>query len=286
MKEQKDKPFFAYIATNAPHGPFFAPERYKKMYVDHVKTEKQQAFFGMITNIDDNLGLVMKKLDEWGIADNTLLIFTTDNGSALGSKIFNAGMKGGKGSAHEGGSRTPLFMRLPDKIKAGVDVDKMARHYDVVPTLVEFAGGTYPSGRDGRSLVSLIENPNAEWKDRFTFFHVARWPKKDAEGRWGKGETNPDAYKYKRFAMRSEKWRLVETKLYDIENDPGETKDVSAQHPEVKAEMMKAYDAWWDEVRPMFVNEDAPLDTGKPFIKLYEKQKAAGGIPNWAEPKL
>ena len=256
------------------------------MYKEHLKNEKDQAFFGMISNIDDNIGLVMKKLDEWGVADNTLLIFTTDNGTALGSKIFNAGMKGKKGSPHEGGSKVPLFMRLPGKIKAGVDVDKMARHYDMVPTLVELAGGDYPSGRDGRSLVPLIEDPNAKWEDRYTFFHVGRWNKKGADGHWGKGETSPEAYKYKRFAMRSEKWRLVETKLYDIENDPGETKDVSAEHPEVKAGMMKAYKAWWTEVRPFFVNEDAPLDTGKPYIELYKKQKAAGGIPNWDEPKL
>ncbi|MDD7983714.1 arylsulfatase [Lentisphaera marina] len=286
MKEQKEKPFFAYIATNAPHGPFIVADNYKEMYATDCKVDKQRAFFGMITNIDENMGLLMDKLEKWDLADNTVLIYMTDNGSAVGSRIFNAGMKGGKGSTNEGGSRVPLFMRLPGKIKPGVDVDRMARHYDMVPTLVEMAGGKFPAGRDGRSLVPLIEDPKTEWKDRNTFFHAGRWNKAGAGDRWGKGDTTPEGSKYKKFAVRNEKWRLVGKALYDVEADPGETKDLSSQYPEIAAEMLKSFDAWWLEVRPLMVNEDAPLDTGKPFIELYRKQKAAGGIPNWKEPSL
>jgi len=290
IKQCRDKkqPFFAYIPTNAPHGPFIVAEEYSKPFEDKVKDKNTRAFFGMIVNIDDNMGRLMAKLDEWDMADDTLLIFMTDNGSAKGSRIYNAGMKGGKGSVNQGGARVPLFLRLPGRIKAGQDIDHLARHVDMFPTLAAFAGAELPKNvdLDGRSLVPLIENPKAKWQDRHTFFHQGRWAKAGAAGRWSKGNSNPDDYQHQRFAVRNERWRLVGKALYDLDADPGETTNVIDQHPKVAARMLKAYDAWWKEVRPLMVNEDAPLDTGKPFIELYEKQKAAGGIPNWRKPKL
>lgn len=284
IKHSKNKPFFAYISTNAPHGPYIVADKYKAMYQGKC-SDKSAAFFGMITNIDDNMGLLMKKLDEWDLANDTLLIFMTDNGSAAGT--YNYGMKGKKNSVNEGGSRVPLFFRLGGKIKPGVDVDRLARHYDMFPTLAEFAGAKIPKGYDldGRSLMSLIDNPKANWKDRYTFFHKGRWNKKGAPGRWGEGNTEPDNAKYTSFAVRSEKWRLVgKDQLYNIETDPGEQKNVIADHPEIAKKMLNAYDAWWDEVRPMMVNEDASLDTPKPFIEQHEKQKKEKGIAQWNNP--
>ena len=290
IKQCRDnkQPFFAYIPSNAPHGPFICPDEYKKPFADKVKDKNTKAFFGMIANIDDNMGRLMAKLDDWGMAENTLLIFMTDNGSAKGSRIYNAGMKGGKGSVNQGGARVPLFMRLPGKIKAGVDVDRLARHVDMFPTLAAIAGAKLPPNveLDGRSLVPLIENPKAKWSDRHTFFHQGRWAKANAGGRWGKGNSNPDDFQHQRFAVRNERWRLVGKSLYDLDADPGEKTNVINDHPAVAKKMLAAYDAWWQEVRPLMVNEDAPLDTGKPFIELYEKQKAASGIPNWKKPKF
>jgi len=280
IKEQKDKgkPFFAYVPTNAPHGPFHVEQRYKDLYKGKC-SDRSAAFFGMVVNIDENMGLLMRELDEWELADNTLLIFMTDNGSAAGT--YNYNMKGKKGSPHEGGSRVPLFMRLPGKIGPGVDVDRLARHVDLFPTLAEIAGATIPEGLDldGRSLLPLIENPKAPWPDRNLFFHVGRWNKKGAPGRWGKGNTDPDQAKYRGFAVRNEKWRLVGKGLYNIEEDPGQIKDVAKEHPQVAAKMLEAFDAWWDEVRPLMVNEDAPLDTGKPFREQFERQRRRTGIP-------
>jgi arylsulfatase len=132
----------------------------------------------------------------------------------------------------------------------------------------------------------LIENQDAPWKDRNLFFHVGRWKKKGAPGNWGKGNSDPDLAKYKGFAVRNEKWRLVGKALYNIEQDPGETKDAAKEHPEVAAEMLKAFDAWWDDVRPLMVNEDATLDTGKPFREQFEKQRMETGIPDWIPPQL
>lgn len=289
-KKDAGKPFFAYLATNAPHAPYIVDPKYPDVYQGKC-SEQSAKFFGMIANIDENMGLLMKKLDEWKLADNTVLIFMTDNGSAAGT--YNFGMKGKKGSPHEGGSRVPLFMRLPGLTTPGRDIDALTRHYDLFPTLAELADAKIPVGYelDGRSLVPLLKDPNTAWPDRDLFFHVGRWNKKGAPGQWGQGNTDPDAAKYKQFAVRNKKWRLVGESLageslYDIENDPGETTDVAKNHPDVAASMLKSYDAWWDEVRPMMVNEDASLDVEKPFQVQFEKQKASGGIPAWTSPKI
>jgi len=285
--ETSNQPFFAYIATNAPHGPFHVAERYSDKFKG--KCEKPvDAFLGMIVNIDENIGLLMEKLDNWNLSADTLIIFMTDNGSARGSRIFNAGMKGAKGSPHEGGSRVPLFMRGPGKIKPQADVDRLARHYDLFPTLAEIAGASVPKNLalDGRSLVPLIDDPNSDWPARNTFFHTGRWPKSGAPGNFGKGNPDPENAKYRNFAVRNEKWRLVNKSLYNIEQDPGQQQDIADQHPDVAATMLAAFDAWWYEVRPLMINEDAPLNVGKPFHDQFVKQQQEDGIPDWESPAL
>ena len=286
-KSEKQQPFFAYICPNAPHGPYNVEQRYTDLFKDKCN-KPTDSFLGMIVNIDENMGLLMDKLDKWNLSGNTLLIFMTDNGSAQGSQVFNAGMKGAKGTPHEGGSRVPLFLRLPGKIKAGVDIDRLARHYDLFPTLAEIAGATVPPklDLDGRSLIPLLENPKATWPDRKTFFHVGRWAKAGAPKPFGDGDPDPDHSKYKNFAVRNEKWRLVNDELYDIEQDPGQQKNVAAEYPAAVRELRTAFDAWWDEVRPMMINEDASLDVPKPFRDQLEKQKENGGIPDWVAPEL
>lgn len=283
IHQHREQPFFAYIPTNAPHLPYLVADEYKALYQDKCPDDTAR-FFGMITNIDENMGRLMTKLDDWGLAENTLLIFMSDNGTSGGVKVYNAGMKGKKGTLHEGGARVPLFLRLPGRIKAGVDVDRLTRHYDLFPTLAEFAGAKIPAGLDldGRSLKPLIANPKADWKDRYTFFHKGRWAKKGAPPRFTRGNTDPDQEKFRNFAVRNETWRLVgKNELYEIDKDPSERNNVAAAHPEIVSKMLKAYSKWWDEVRPMMVNEDASLDTGKPFIERFNRQKRDQGIPLW-----
>ncbi|MEO0416276.1 MAG: sulfatase-like hydrolase/transferase, partial [Verrucomicrobiota bacterium] len=291
-QNENDQPFFAYIPTNAPHGPFLAPDKYKAMYADKVgggkRAKNLPAFLGMITNIDDNVGLIMEKLEEWDMAEDTIFIYSTDNGSALGSSVWNAGKKGGKGSLNEGGSRVPLFVRWPGVAEAGKDLDQLSRHIDIFPTLAEVAGADISDmGLEGRSLVPLIKGDDTEWADRHLFFHSGRWNKAGADGRWGQGDTNPDNYRLKKYAVRSDQWRLVgPDQLYDINADPAEENNLFADHPEVVKELQAAYDGFWERSRPLMVNEDAPLDIPKPFIEIFNKQKAAGGIPAWDAPKL
>ncbi|QDV68704.1 Arylsulfatase [Rosistilla carotiformis] len=297
IKQQHDQqqPFFAYIVTNAPHSPFIAPAKNAKRFTDLGFTDNQAGFYGMIENIDENMGKLLAKMDQWKLTQDTLLIFMSDNGMTgggsgrLGKSMgslpdgtamlpYNAGMKGLKGSVDEGGCRVPFFVRWDGHVPAGQDVDRIAAHLDVFPTLVDLAGGTLPSGQvDGRSLVPLIGDPKADWADRFLFSH---------QGRWKTGE-EPNDYQWKNFSVRNQRFRWVGTEaLFDMQADPGQTTNVIQDHPEVVQSMREAYDRWWKATRPMMVNEDAPMSKTRPFHVAFERQKRASGIPNWTAPSL
>jgi len=261
-KKDKER-FFAYIPTNAPHAPLVAPDSFKKPFLDAGMNPRQAAFYGMIANIDHNVGKLTDKLDEWGIADDTLLIFMTDNGPA-GSSNFNAGMKGKKGSIDEGGTRVPFFARWPGVLKPGRNVERIARHTDLLPTLAAIVGGE-PKEKEllhGRSLVPLLRNPETEWSERMFFFH---------KGRWGRGKAS--AAKMRGFAVRNQRFRLVGPKnLYDMERDPGQKTNVFEQHPEVAKQMLAAYDKWFAGALRNMVNEDAPLSGHNTFKLMFWKQ--------------
>ena len=284
-----DKPFFAYIVTNAPHGPFIAPPANEKRFRDLGFDKKTAGFYGMIENIDENIGRLLDKMSDWGLDKETLFVFMSDNGMtgggsgkpgkelAKGYPFYNAGMKGLKGSAEEGGVRVPFFVRWPGKVAAGVDVDRIAAHIDVFPTFSMLAGATMPDGQvEGRSLLPLIENPGADWTDRFLFTQRARW----------KTGSEPNDHQWQNFAVRNQRFRLVADELYDMENDPGQTSDVASQHPEVVKTMRAAYDAFWKEARPLMVNESVPMSPTRPFHVWYEEQEQKGGIPKWQKPAL
>ncbi|HSH95537.1 MAG TPA: sulfatase-like hydrolase/transferase, partial [Roseimicrobium sp.] len=244
------KPFFAYIATGAPHLPVKCPEEYEKLYADKVKDPKMAKYYGMIANIDDNVGRLVAQLKAWDLERDTVLVFMTDNGAVMKApgfdgetpaKVFNAGMSGGKGSVEEGGTRVPSFWRWPAGFKGGVDVDQLASNIDFFPTIAEIAGAKVPDDLklDGRSLVPLLKDSHAPWSDRFVFIHTENWN--------GKAE----AQKLKGYAVRNNQFRLIDGgRLYDIKADRGQIRNVIDEHPELAAKMRAAYDKWWDEVLP------------------------------------
>jgi arylsulfatase A-like enzyme len=270
-QSKTDAPFFAYIVPNAPHGPYVCPDAYKKPYLDAGLRDADAAYYGMITNIDDNVGRLLHDLTQWDLDRRTLVIFLTDNGHARGN-LYNAGMRGSKGGPYQGGTRVPAFFRWTGTLPAGVDIDKLTAHIDLFPTLAQLAGAKIPGTvkLDGRSLVPLLQDPNSDWPDRYIFVH---------QGRWDKGMAAQS--KYRNCAVRNSRFRFVNNReLYDIRNDPGEKTNVIAQHPEVVAKMRRAYDQWWDEVLPAMENEDAVGPKVNPFKERYWKQ--FGGGP--AEP--
>ncbi len=263
MESQKgNKPFFTYITTNAPHGPYIAPDSYKKKFIEAGMPSSTVGFYGMIENIDDNIGRLTAKLSEWGIENDTLLIFMTDNGPAASN--YNGDHKGQKNSVDEGGTRVPSFWRWPGVLTPGTDVDRIANHYDLLPTFAEIVGGTLKQQDQlhGKSLVPLLKDANAPWEDRYRVFHRGRWPIGEAAGARDDG-----------FAVRNQRFRLVgRDQLYDMENDPSQKKNVIADHPDVAQKMNAVYDEWFDGALPNMVNEDALLSGHNTFHLMYWKQ--------------
>jgi arylsulfatase A-like enzyme len=269
-KRAGNQPFFAYIPLNAAHGPRVVPREYYQQYIGKVPEETAK-FFGMIENIDTNVGVLLRKLKEWGIADNTLVIFLgTDNGGTAGVRIFNAGLHGGKGTPYQGGTRAPSFWRWPAGFRGGVDCDALTAHIDIFPTLAEISGAKLSDAvkkqLDGYSLLPLLKDPKAPWPDRLLVTHVGRWPR-------GKAAES----KYSKCSIQNSRFTLVNNReLYDLEADPGETRNVIAEHPDVVAKLRAAYDQWWDEVQPLLVNENVVGPKMNPFKELYWKQFGGG----------
>jgi arylsulfatase B len=272
MKKQADagKPFFAYISTNAPHGPLHCPQKYLDRYPE--QSAKIAAFFGMITNIDDNVGATRQFLEELGVADNTLFIFTTDNGTATGNEVFNAGMRGKKGSEYDGGHRVPFIAHWP---AAGWNTkhecDVLCHAVDVVPTVVGLAGGKKPRSLrwDGVSIE--------------TFLDPKRQPAVGDRMLVTDSQRIRDPIKWRKTAVMSQQWRLINgEQLFEIKKDPGQVEDVAAAHPQQVKKMKAFYDSWWNELEPTF------LQTTEIYLGASEAPRVTltchdwiGGTPPW-----
>jgi arylsulfatase len=268
-RRRDHSPFFALITPNAAHAPLQGPEGYAAHYAGRVPGDVA-TFYGMIENIDDNVGTLLRKLRDWGLEDDTLVIFLTDNGGTAGTRIFNAGMRGAKGTPYQGGTRVPSFWRWPAGFRGGRDVAALTAHIDVFPTLAEVAGAVLPDDVrrqvEGRSLVPLLRDPQAEWPDRHLVTHVGRW-----------GRDRAEASKYVGCSIRNRRFTLVnDAALYDLEADPGETKDVSGSHPGMVAALRAAYERWWEEMLPCLENEGAIGPKVNPFKERYWKQFGGG----------
>jgi arylsulfatase len=230
----RGEPFFCYLPTNAPHGPAFVAPKYAEPY---QKPGVPANFFGMIANLDENLGKFLAMLDETGLAENTILVFMTDNGGTAGVKTFNAGMRDGKTSLYDGGHRVPCFIRWPGgRLRRPGDIDELTTCQDLLPTLIDLCGLRAPSGArfDGTSLAGLLRGSQASLRDRMIVvqYHL-EIPKWNATVMW-------------------KKWRLVKGReLYDIATDPGQKTDVADRHPDIVQAMRDHYEQWWAQVEPI-----------------------------------
>jgi arylsulfatase A-like enzyme len=264
ITSNQERPFFVYLPFNCPHGPLEVPDKYLKPYqamnlsfsefpkAGHPLTGKEDSdttarVYGMVTNIDDNLGRLFAKLDELKLAENTIVVFLTDNGPQ--QVRYNSGMRARKGSVYEGGIRVPCFVRWPGQLQAGRAVETVAAHIDLAPTLLDLCGVAKPDkvALDGISLKPLLRGEKNEGPERTLFFQ------------WHRGDV-PE--RYRAFAARTERWKLVQAQgvnagklpdppafeLFDLEKDPLEFTDVAAQHPDIVASLKKAYDDWFDDV--------------------------------------
>ncbi len=267
VEKNQDKPFFLYLALNAPHGPYYVAPEWAKPYQDNKQVANPN-FYGMIANVDHNMGILRRRLKELGLADNTILIFMTDNGTAAGAKFrgldseavigFNAGMRGKKSSIYDGGHRVPFFIHWPKGgLTGGRDIDTMAAHIDVLPTLAELCGISVSQAYapDGISLKPLFGGSKKPWprKHHIVQFHGAA------------GGTALPSQPFAHSVVLTERWRLVnhgDQFLYDIEADPAQRRDVSAEHPEVVKRLREAYQPFWDKVSPRMT--PVRIDLGNP----------------------
>lgn len=288
VEENKEKPFFLYLALNAPHGPYYvAPE-----WADPYKGNKDipnANFYGMIANIDYNMGLLRNKLDELALSENTILIFMTDNGTAAGAKFkgldseplvgYNAGMRGKKSSVYDGGHRVPFFIYWPKGgLTGGEDIETIGAHIDVLPTLADLCGIAVGDGYDvdGISLKPLLEGSNQPWpRDH----HVVQYH----GGAYGRAlPPGPLAYS----VVLTERWRLVNSDgqfLFDIEADPAQRKDVSAEYPEVVKHLRELYQPFWERVSPRLTPVPINIgDPGEPLATLCSQDwHMKTGNPPW-----
>ena len=227
-------PFFAYIATNAPHTPLQVPDSLVEPYLKLGLREDTAKIYGMCKNIDDNIGRLSSRLRSLNLAENTILIFMTDNGPQ--QERYNAGLRGRKGTVYQGGIRVPFFLRWPARVKAGSATDRIAAHIDVFPTLIEACAASLPpkSRIDGRSLMPLLTGNSARWPDRTLFTQ------------WHRGD-EPELFRA--CAARTQRYKLIDGKeLYDMESDPGENRDIAAQHPDIVRRLRAETEAWFQDV--------------------------------------
>ncbi len=258
IENNKDGPFFCYLPTNAPHGPYRVPNSYSETYRGKVPDSRAN-FYGMITNIDENVVRLRTKLKDLGIEENTIFIFMTDNGSAEGCQLdrnqfvadgFNAGLRGKKGSPYEGGHRVPLFMYWPDGgFTEGRDINQLTANIDLLPTLIDLCGLEGPTEErfHGISLAPLFREATAEWSERVIVTDSQR-------------VEHP--IKWRQSATMTQRWRLINgVELYDILEDAEQRSDVAADYPDVVEELRQHYEAWWELVSPRF-DEEPPIVLG------------------------
>jgi arylsulfatase len=277
IEKNKKRPFFCYLSFNAPHTPLQVPEKYYNLYenidpsagfdddirpwpeMSEKDKEDARKVYAMVSNIDNNVGRVLKKLDDLNIAENTVVIFMTDNGPQ--QRRYVAGMKGLKGSVYRGGVRVPFYMRFPAMKKSNLDIEVTAAHIDVLPTLAEICNVEKPVDRkiDGISLLPFIEKVKKSAPERPLFFYWTRH--------------SPELYN--NIALQKGSYKLVghadydapvnEFELFDIVKDPFERVNIAGDHQEIALGLKKELDLIFREL----VNSKNMMD--QPCIEVGSK---------------
>ncbi len=287
IKKHKDEPFFMYL----PHFGVHAPHQAKQEYIE--KFRKKQGVGGhnnpiyaaMIYSVDESVGRIMKTLDELGLADNTLVVFTSDNGGVGGyireglhranDVTDNAPLRGGKGMLYEGGVREPFVFRFPGKIPAGTVSDEPIINLDMYPTFLELTGSKKPEGYllDGVSIMSVLTSKgDAKLGRDALYWHFP--------GYLGAGpnewRTTPAG------SIRSGDWKLIEffetgkLELYNLKDDLSETKDLSKEKPEITKELHDKLVAWRKDTGAKMPTKNENILKEAPPKKGGKKKSASG----------
>ena len=284
IEQNRGRPFFVYLSTNTPHQPFLCPKKYLAMYQGKAAVP-HAAFYGMITRIDDNVSRLVERLDKLGLAEDTILIFMTDNGTAAGvrGKVgFNAGMRGAKGSAYDGGHRVPCWFCWPGGgLTGGRDVARLTDHVDILPTLIDLCGLKPPRKVrfDGVSLAGLLKGTRDDWPDR-----VLVAEKQNVVAR---------PIKWRTCAVMTDRWRLVNgQELYDMNADPGQKRNIAVKRPDVVKKLRAEYEKWWTSVSESH-SKVTEIIVGSPHenptrLTCYHWNNASGnqGLMPWGQAHI
>jgi len=234
----KEKPFFLYLATSMPHTPLGASVDFKGKF--------STPYAATIADLDRAVGSVMRALQDKKVADNTIVIFTSDNGPWLnfGRHAGSAGpFREGKGTTFEGGVRVPFIVRWPGVVKPATETSALAANLDILPTLVEACAAAKPKQPiDGQSFLPLLKGAQPVARDSFTYFYGDRL-EAVRKGKWKLHL--PHAYRSYVDMIPAERdglpakthQRQIGLALYDLEQDPGETTDLATAHPAVVKEL-------------------------------------------------
>jgi arylsulfatase A len=276
-----DEPFFCALMFNAPHSPWLLdtshygqPEGDKTLekYLKRGLPIREARIYALIERVDDNVGKVLAKLDELDLAENTLVIFTSDNGGV--SKYWKGGMNGNKAGVYEGGVRAPFFTRWEGTVPAGGVVEGQVSHVDVLPTFCELAGVKLPPDLvlDGTSIVPLLKAGKGGAHQEYVY-HT-----------WDRYFPNPD----RRWAVSDQRWKLMAQfgtnatpsesgwRLFDLENDPGEKKNLIKKEPEIAARLRKEFVRWFEDVTDGIAYAPIRIPVGHPGEDSVEIE------PSWA----
>lgn len=308
VQRHRQRPWFAYLAFNAPHDPLEVPPG---AYLDHyrdasfdklpgpghpypaVDRDATAKTYAMIENIDDNVGRLLERIEALQLERSTIVVFLTDNGPQR--RRYNAGFHAQKGTVYEGGIRVPCFIRWPGNLAPGHVVDRIASAIDLTPTLLGLCQVPRPTEvvLDGWNLAPLLRGSSVVWPDRTLFFQ------------WHRGDV---PQRYRAFAARSQQWKLVqprqagdgpwdgtpEYRLFDMAADPYETRDLAAEQPEVVRQLLSQYEGWFaavtrgrDHTHPpriaLGTRAENPVQLTRQDwrVEAAQLRQAGAGTPGW-----
>jgi arylsulfatase A len=269
IEANRNGPFFVYLPTNVVHTPLQVAPHYTDPFRAMGLDDYTATLYGEIVNLDENVGRLAAKLEHLGLARETIIMYTVDNGpigphgfdnGPDGAHRYNLGLRGGKSSIWEGGIKLPLFVQWSGNLPVGMKCEQIVSHIDILPTVLEMCGVEKPRGvhLDGMGLVPLMKDLDQIWPERTLFFQQSR-PDRAHRTYWDEPRL------FVNCAARGEKYKIVmasddpaqryfkrigfeETRLYDIQNDPGETNNIADQHPEIVRRMREEYEAWFRDV--------------------------------------
>ena len=289
--KEENKPFFVYLPTNIPHLPLEVAQKYSEPYVKQGVDEETAKIYGMLDNLDENIGRLLSSIDSLGIRENTVVIFLTDNGPQF--KRFNSGLRGKKFDVYEGGIRVPCYIRWPEGISGSVEkIDQVAAHIDILPTIADICGVQLPGDLtvDGRSLLPLLKDQSpASLNERKLFIqcHRGLQPKR-----------------YQNAAIITSQYKLVGypgtfidedldisgepvLELYDLNADREEKNDIAGKHPEVVAALLKDYEHWFDDMKntrqftPGVIHLGSPKDNPTNLCRYQDSSFIDGKPTGW-----